>query len=205
MPVARWRAATVVAATAGALAVSGAPAGAAGQPRSKGLAARVEPIAAALPHQAQNDYSSCAALIAHGGHCYSPQVLQTAYGVTPLLESGVDGRGVTVVLPESAPTASQLRKHSPSERIFVRQSLASYDARFGLAAPRLRFDTKLDPGVPTSLDFTAIGEEILDVEMVHAIAPGATIDVELRVCVRQPILRAVSRDRAVPFFTDPAT
>ena len=31
-----------------------------------------------------------------------PQVFYTAYGIQPLLDRGIDGRGVTVVLPEEA-------------------------------------------------------------------------------------------------------
>ena len=36
--------------------------------------------------------------------CYTPQQLETAYGVKPLLQRGIDGRGETVVLPELAET-----------------------------------------------------------------------------------------------------
>lgn len=32
--------------------------------------------------------------------CYTPQQLEVAYGVQPLLQRGIDGRGETVVLPE---------------------------------------------------------------------------------------------------------
>src|SRR6516162_2766 len=34
--------------------------------------------------------------------CYTPQQLQVAYGVKPLLDRGIDGQGETVVLPELA-------------------------------------------------------------------------------------------------------
>src|ERR1019366_1777281 len=34
--------------------------------------------------------------------CYTPQQLQVAYGIEPLLARGIDGRGETVVLPELA-------------------------------------------------------------------------------------------------------
>ena len=34
--------------------------------------------------------------------CYTPQQLEAAYGVQPLLQRGTDGRGETVVLPELA-------------------------------------------------------------------------------------------------------
>src|SRR6266446_2589722 len=34
--------------------------------------------------------------------CYTPRVFRTAYGISPLLERGIDGRGQTVVMPELA-------------------------------------------------------------------------------------------------------
>src|SRR5215471_12331148 len=34
--------------------------------------------------------------------CYTPQQFEAAYGVQPLLQRGIDGRGETVVLPELA-------------------------------------------------------------------------------------------------------
>lgn len=40
--------------------------------------------------------------------CYTPEQLQVAYGVKPLLDRGIDGRGETVVLPE-------LAENTPSE------------------------------------------------------------------------------------------
>src|SRR5579863_3645498 len=35
-----------------------------------------------------------------GSTCYTPRQLEAAYGVRPLLQRGIDGRGETVVLPE---------------------------------------------------------------------------------------------------------
>jgi hypothetical protein len=34
--------------------------------------------------------------------CYTPRVFRAAYGISPLLERGIDGRGQTVVMPEPA-------------------------------------------------------------------------------------------------------
>ena len=34
--------------------------------------------------------------------CYSPQQIEAAYRIVPLLHRGIDGRGQTVVLPELA-------------------------------------------------------------------------------------------------------
>jgi hypothetical protein len=40
--------------------------------------------------------------------CYTPQQLQVAYGIKPLLDRGINGRGETVVLPELARIAAEL-------------------------------------------------------------------------------------------------
>ena len=36
--------------------------------------------------------------------CYAPRQLRVAYGIQPLLDRGIDGRSVTVALPEEAET-----------------------------------------------------------------------------------------------------
>jgi subtilase family serine protease len=101
--------------------------------------------------------------------CYTPQELQVAYGVKPLLDRGIDGRGETVVLPEVGEVSGQ-----PPAVSDIRQDLAKFDALFHLPAAHLRALTTLAGG---SAPWLAYGEEVLDVEMVHAIAPGASIDI----------------------------
>jgi hypothetical protein len=61
-----------------------------------------------------------------------------AYGIQPLLDRGIDGRGETVVLPELA--AQQLRPPQISD---IRSDLARFDRLFGLPAARLRVMTRL--------------------------------------------------------------
>ena len=103
--------------------------------------------------------------------CYTPQQLEVAYGVQPLLQRGIDGRGETVVLPELA--ESQL---SPPQVTDLRQDFAVFDRLFHLPAPRLRFvSTFAGPRDPR----LAYGEEVLDAEMVHAIAPRAALTILL--------------------------
>ena len=65
--------------------------------------------------------------------CYTPQQLEVAYDVQPLLQRGIDGRGETVVLPELA--ESQL---SPPLVTDLRQDFAAFDRLFHLPAPRLK-------------------------------------------------------------------
>jgi subtilase family serine protease len=103
--------------------------------------------------------------------CYTPQQLEVAYGVQPLLRRGVDGRGETVVLPELAETHL-----NPPLVTDLRQDFAAYDRLFHLPAPRLKVvSTFPGPAHP----WLAFGEEVLDAEVVHAIAPRAALTVVL--------------------------
>jgi subtilase family serine protease len=89
-----------------------------------------------------------------------------AYGIVPLLDHGTDGLGETVVLPELA------EPQFPLPVSDIRQDLAQFDKLFDLPAARLRAVTSL---APTASPWLANGEEVLDTEMVHAVAPGAVI------------------------------
>jgi len=99
--------------------------------------------------------------------CYTPQQLQVAYGIKPLLDRGINGRGETVVLPELA--ESQL---NPPLVTDMRQDMAAFDAAYRLPAARMRVDSTL---AGARSPWLAFGEEVLDVEMVHALAPDATL------------------------------
>jgi subtilase family serine protease len=103
--------------------------------------------------------------------CYTPQQIDVAYGLWPLLVNGIVGSGETVVLPELA--EPQLLPPSITD---IRQDLAGFDQRFGLPPARLQISTAYARGASRWL---AYEEEVLDVEMVHAIAPGAAITVVL--------------------------
>lgn len=101
--------------------------------------------------------------------CYKPRVFRTAYGISPLLERGIDGRGQTVVVAELAqqptPDASDIRK-----------DMMRFDSRFGLPPARLRVVNDL---AGAASPWLAGGEEVEDTEMVHAVAPGAAISIVL--------------------------
>jgi subtilase family serine protease len=99
--------------------------------------------------------------------CYSPQEYQVAYGVAPLLRRGIDGSGETVVMPELAQTP-------PSTDI--RQDLAAFDNKFGLPRAKLHVVNTI---ARSATPYLAGDEEVEDTEMLHAIAPGATLDVVL--------------------------
>jgi subtilase family serine protease len=98
--------------------------------------------------------------------CYTPRQLEAAYGVLPLLARGVNGRGETVVLPELA------EPQFPLPTSDMRKDLAAFDKQFELPAARLRVVTSL---APSASPWLANGEEVLDTEMVHTVAPGASI------------------------------
>jgi subtilase family serine protease len=99
--------------------------------------------------------------------CYTPQQLQVAYGVRPLLDRGINGRGETVVLPELAES-----RLNPPGVTDMRQDMAAFDSLFHLPAARMRVVTTL---AGARSPWLAFGEEVLDVEMVHALAPDATL------------------------------
>jgi subtilase family serine protease len=101
--------------------------------------------------------------------CYAPRQFRVAYGIQPLLDAGVGGRGQTVVLIEIAVTGPA----SPPEVTDIRQDLADFDGRFGLPPARIQVLTAMAGS--SASPWLAGGEEVGDTEMVHAVAPDATI------------------------------
>jgi hypothetical protein len=102
--------------------------------------------------------------------CYSPQAYQTAYGVTPLLRRGIDGRGETVAVLALAQTPSDPGASD------IRNDLAAFDTKFGLPRSTLHVVNTI-AGSPTP--YLGNNDELGDTEMVHAFAPGATLDIIL--------------------------
>jgi subtilase family serine protease len=99
--------------------------------------------------------------------CYTPRQLQVAYSIRPLLDRGINGRGETVVLPELAES-----RLNPPLVTDMRQDMAAFDSLFHLPAARMRVVTTL---AGARSPWLAFGEEVLDAEMVHALAPGAAL------------------------------
>ncbi|MGN6414276.1 S53 family peptidase [Flexivirga sp.] len=100
---------------------------------------------------------------------YTPKQLESAYGVDQQLKHGYSGKGQTVVITDAfaAPTiAADLRK---------------YNAKYGLPQFKKGQFSQQTPG-PDGYDLVSecggngwYGEETLDVEAVHSMAPGAKI------------------------------
>ncbi len=134
------------------------------------------PAASATANPPAGGTGDCSSLTT----CYTPQQIQTAYGISPLLAKGIDGAGETVVLPELAES-----RPNPPLVTDLRQDMAAFDKLFGLPAARLRVDSSL---AGANSPWLAYGEEVGDAEMVHAVAPGAAITIVL--------VRATSLDSA---------
>ena len=151
----RWAAAAIVAATLTAGLTAAAAPGAATSTAKAATSATPGPVSCGPP-----DFFI---------QCYSPGQYQMAYGVAPLLKSGITGNGETVVTPELAqvpgPNFTDIRK-----------DLAAFDRKFGLPTAKLTVTTTL---AGASAPYVAGTEEVEDTEIVHAIAPGATLDVVL--------------------------
>lgn len=109
---------------------------------------------------------------------YTPQQLQGAYGLKPAHAAGLDGTGQRVAIIDAY--------SSPS----IAADAAEWSKRHGLPAPTIEIhDTVTQRNAPENptlpIDVPVVsgisdpqgwaGEETLDVEAVHAMAPGATI------------------------------
>ena len=101
--------------------------------------------------------------------CYRPDQLQTAYNEQPLFNSGITGKGQTIVIVDSF--------GSPT----IQADLATFDAQYNLPAPPsfkiIQPAGKLAAWDPTNAngDVSWAGETTLDVEWAHSMAPGANI------------------------------
>lgn len=98
--------------------------------------------------------------------CYTPQQLRVAYDLNPLYQVGITGRGRTIVVDEvyGSPT--------------IQHDLDTFDQHFGLPNTTVqiyKYGT-VPPFDPTNDDMVGWAQETtLDVEVAHAIAPGAKI------------------------------
>ena len=168
---------------AAALLVTGAlVAGCTGGPASPAIKSPASSAAAAAMA------SNC--LLPPGSSCYAPRQFRVAYGIQPVLDSGIDGRGeiVTVIAPPPQPNTGPLPSTvpvaqssgaaaTPPHGAFpgttdVRKDLAAFDRMFRLPAARIQVVSTL---AGTASPWQASTEEVQDLEVVHAVAPAATL------------------------------
>jgi subtilase family serine protease len=102
--------------------------------------------------------------------CYSPEQIQNAYNITPLLKAGITGKGKTIVIIDAFQNPGML------------DDLALFDTTFGLPAPNFTQVapdglTPFDPNDANQVGWA--GEITLDVQWAHAVAPGANITLVL--------------------------
>src|SRR6266571_2728022 len=102
-----------------------------------------------------------------GVHCYTPQDIDSAYGVDAVHAAGWTGAGQTIVIVDSY--------GSPT----VASDLHAFDQAFGLPDPKLTIHYPC--GTPTfsnamhGIQANWAEETSLDLQWAHAIAPGADI------------------------------
>jgi subtilase family serine protease len=106
--------------------------------------------------------------------CYSPQVLRVAYGIQPLLERGIDGRGETVTVLAAPPVNGPAGRYLAATDI--RKDLEAFDRVFRLPAARIQVVTSL---AGSASPWQVTPEEVQDTEIVHTVAPAATLRVVL--------------------------
>ncbi|MFN8159453.1 MAG: S53 family peptidase [Solirubrobacterales bacterium] len=97
---------------------------------------------------------------------YAPKQVQGAYGVGGAIRHGNDGRGQTVAIIDAFA--------SPT----IRRDIGIYSRRHGLPRARMRqviLQGNCKSGCPADLRQGWWGEETLDFDAVHSIAPGARI------------------------------
>ena len=113
-----------------------------------------------------NSPLTCPAQLASFANCQTPRSMRVAYGVESLMQHGFTGSGQTVVdiVSFGSPT--------------LQQDMDTFDRNFYLPPITLKVFAPLGtvPFDPTSKDMTNWAAETeLDVQIIHAIAPGANI------------------------------
>ncbi len=164
-----------VCAAAGALVAFGAPAlvaGASSSGNGANIVYTVHPIAirmgATFSPADGSDPGGCIA--AYGFACYGPQQFHQAYSIPWTIDGQLAGTGTSVAIIDAF--------GSPT----IQSDLATYDATFGLPAANLNVyypegQPNFNGGIAKTGNAYGWAEETsLDVETVHALAPGATIN-----------------------------
>jgi subtilase family serine protease len=100
---------------------------------------------------------------------YVPQQYQSAYGETSLLRAGVTGRGVTVAITDAYAAPTMLADAQQYNKVHDQPKFGPGQfSQITPAADGYDMEAECDPQ-------GWYGEETLDVEAVHAMAPGAKV------------------------------
>ena len=143
----------------------------AGSAATSGSAAAVGPATTVPAGPPAGAVSSCPMQTTDQSPCYSPHQLRVAYGIKPLLDSGIDGHGETVTVLAPAPSST------PGDAgTDIRQDLKALNNMFGLPAARIQIVTTL---AGAAAPWQAGTEEVGDTEIVHMVAPAAALRVVL--------------------------
>jgi subtilase family serine protease len=125
---------------------------------------------------------------------YTPAQFQGAYGVAPLIAGGLDGRGVTVAITDAyaAPTILQ-----DANTYAANHGQAPFaGGQFSQLTPKKKYRYGYDDARHGDLcgEQGWYGEETLDVEAVHAMAPAANVlYVAGRSCDDPDLLKALDK------------
>ena len=119
-----------------------------------------------VPRRAVND--PCPSDLKNIPGCFTPRALRVAYGVESLTEQGFTGKGQTVV--------DIVSFGSP----ILQQDMDIFDKQFGLPSIHVQVIAPINkPEYDPNHDKSSwAGETELDVQIIHAIAPGANIVLE---------------------------
>ena len=109
---------------------------------------------------------------------YTPLAIQTAYGINSLLSAGDNGAGQTIAVVDAYDDPKFVNSSDPT---FNTSDLHLFDSTFGLSDPtflkvsQTGSTTALPTVDPSGPGDDWEGEESLDVEWAHSIAPAAKI------------------------------
>ncbi len=104
---------------------------------------------------------------------YLPSQLQGAYGVAALAAAGIDGSGVTVAITDAYASPTVLADANSYATRHGQPAFAP--GQFNQVTPPAYRRGFADPAGDTCTERGWYGEETLDVEAVHALAPGANV------------------------------
>ncbi len=108
---------------------------------------------------------ACPTSLSFLNDCQTPESMRAAYGLTPLIQKGYTGQGQTIIdiVSYGSPT--------------LQQDMNVFDQQFNLPPITIKQISPLnEPGSGTSKDRSGWADETtLDVEIIHALAPGANI------------------------------